>query len=670
MTRHLRGRVAAEYVGLTAVVAALLALLFRPWSGGWSTPIVYRNDTLSVLAMVDAAGWTGTARGAERLGAPHGTDWVDFPLGPDRLHLVAVRAMRLVSSDPMTAVNLYLLAGFVLVALAAYGLLRHLRISIPVAGACAIAFTFAPYHFSRIESGHLFLAAYFAVPLGVLLALWASDGSLGLRGRPPATPHRRWWAAAWILVVGSASAYYAAFTILMVALVGVAVAVRRSSWRALVVPLVVAGAVGAVVVANVAGELVAASSQGSNQEASLRPVTDSDTYGMRPSALFVPPAGHRIAAFGQLGAEFDRSVARRGVGYLGLVAIAGLGVIAVRLLRDGRAVARDAAGGGDPDAGRSTDPAEDQWLYRRLGVMVLGCTLVAAVGGGAVLISIGGFTQIRVWDRMSIVIACLGLVGLGPALDRWIARRGGADSIMGYVVAVALVALVVVDQVGALPDRTENRELRRADAEVAASMESMLEPGDSVFQLPWVAFPGGVTDRGLPPYAHLGPWSSGSDRLDYSAGAMQGRGGDWQASWSAQEPDVMAAGLAAAGFDALYVDRRAAPTPAAQQTPRSGAEVAETLQRSGLTGGRSADGTRQWFDLRPLRQELVEQAGSLPGGSSRCCRRAPDRAHLHRSGDLHGCAAGSPPVAGRRHAHAAPRGRRRPSAAARRDALG
>ena len=538
----------------------------------------------------------------------------------------------------------------------------------------AIAFTFAPYHFSRIESGHLFLAAYFAVPLGVLLALWASDGSLGFRGRPPVTPHRRWWAAAWILVVGSASAYYAAFAILMVVLVGVAVAVRRSSWRSLLVPLVVAGAVGAVVVANVAGELVAAASQGSNQEASMRPVTDSDTYGMRPSALLVPPAGHRIAAFGQLGAEFDRSVARRGVGYLGLVAIAGLGVIAVRLLRDGRGVARGAGSGkdpgGDPGGSRGADPADDQWLYRRLGVMVLGCTLVAAVGGGAVLVSISGFTQIRVWDRMSIVIACLALVGLGPALDRWIERRGGVDSIMGYVVAVALVAVVVVDQVGALPDRDENRQLRRTDAEVAASMESMLGPGDSVFQFPWVAFPGGVTDRGLPPYAHLGPWASGSDRLDYSAGAMQGRGGDWQASWSAQEPDVMAAGLAAAGFDALYVDRRAAPTPAAQQTPRSGVEVAETLQRSGLTGGRSDDGTRQWFDLRPLRRQLVEQVGLAPGGPSRCCSGAPDRAHLHRCCDLHRCAAGSPPSGGRRHRHTAARGCRRPSPAARRDALG
>lgn len=601
MTGQPRGRVATEYLGLTAVVAGLLALLFRPWSGGWSTPIVYRNDTLSVLAMVDAVGWTGTARGAGQLGAPHGTDWIDFPLGPDRLHLVAMRVMRFLSSDPITAMNLYLLAGFVLVALAAYGLFRHLRISLPVAGALSIAFTFAPYHFLRLDSGHLFLAAYYAVPLGVLLALWSSDGSLGFGGRRTATPHRRWWAAAWILVVGSASAYYAAFAVLMIVLVGVAVAIRRSSWRTLVVPLVVAGALGAVVVANVAGELVASSLQGSNNEASLRPATDSDTYGMRPSALLVPPPGHRIGALGQLGREFDQSVASRGAGYLGLIAIAGLGVIAVRLLRDGRGV--------DQGGGRDGAASVDQGLYRRLGVMVLGCTLVASVGGGAVLVSLSGFTQIRVWDRMSIVIACLALAGLGPALDRGIVRRQGAGSLMGYVVAVALVAVVMVDQIGAVPDRDQNRELRRADAEVAAAMESMLEPGDSVFQFPWVAFPGGVTDRGMPMYAHLGPWAVGSDRLSYNAGAMQGRGGDWQASWSAQEPDVMAAGLAAAGFDALYVDRRAAATPAAQQTPRSGAQVADLLERSGLSGGLSADGTRQWFDLRPLREQLVERLG-------------------------------------------------------------
>ena len=256
---------------------------------------------------------------------------------------------------------------------------------------------------------------------------------------------------------------------------------------------------------------------------------------MRPSALLVPPAGHRIDVFGQLGAEFNRSVARRGVGYLGLIAAAGLGVIVVRLLRDGREFAvwgvesevksdATAAAGEIPRAIAGLTRSTIRGYYRRLGVMVLGGTLVAAVGGGAVLISISGFTQIRCVGphvhRHRVPRSGGTRSGARP-LDRppWrcglhpgLRRRRGPGGRGG-------------DRPGRCTARPrhQNRELRQADAEIAASMESALEPGDSVFQFPWVAFPGGVTDRGLPPYVDLGPWASGSDRLAYSAGAIQGR---------------------------------------------------------------------------------------------------------------------------------------------------
>ncbi len=587
--------VAGEYLGLTAIVTALAGLILRPWSGGWSVPIVYRNDALSVVAMVDAAGWTGTARGSSRLGAPHGTSWIDFPLGPDRLHLIAVRLLRLVAPDTLAAMNLYWIAGFVLVAVAGYGVLRHLGVSIPVAGALSIAFSFAPYHFMRLGSGHLFLAAYYAVPLGVLLALWSTDGSLDTGG----VRQRRWWAALWVLVVGSASAYYAAFAIVVVVALGLVTAVRRGAWRTLVVPAAVAAAIGGVVVLNVAGDLAATWSAGANQEASLRPANDLEQFALTPWALAVPGANYRLGGVGDIAARVDAGLTRGGTAYLGVLALVGLGVIAVRCVRDGRR------------PGTSDADLCDQWLYRRLGVMTLAGLAVAGVGGGYAALAAVDVTQIRVWNRMSIVLAFVGLIGIGPPVDRWIRRRWGSRSVMGYVVAAAMVLLVVVDQVGALPDRADSDMARRSDAEVARGLEQMLEPGDSVFQFPYSAFPGGVNDTSMPTYSHLGPWAAAEGRLAWSAGAMQGRGGDWQASWAAQEPVLMAEGLAAAGFDALYVDRRAAAAPRVQAVPLSGAETADLLDvELELPTARSRDGSRQWFDLRPLRADMRSELGA------------------------------------------------------------
>lgn len=589
--RHVDPRVAVglEYVSVAvaSTFAALVAL--RPWVAGWSTPIVYRNDALSVLAMTDAAGWTGTARGAAGLGAPHGTDWVDFPLGPDRVHLVVLRLVRLVVDDRLVAMSVHLVLGFVLVALAAHGVLRSLRVSPVVAGALAVVFSLSSYHLTRVGAGHVFLAAYVAVPLGVLLALWASDGSL----EAPSARRRRWWALAWILVVGSSSAYYAVFSIVLVVALGAVLAVRRWSWRALLAPTVVAASIGLVVVANVAGDLVTAAGRGANPEAVARPASDTDRLGLRAAALVMPPPTHAVPALAELGERYGSSVPREGGSYLGVLGLVGLLVIGVRCVRW-------------PGRGEHGLPPG---LYPRLGVMAVASIGAATVGGGATLLAISGFGQIRVWDRMSVVLGFVALAGLAPAIDRLLAQRG-ASRTTTWIVAVALVGVALVDQVGGLaPDRQVNRDGVESDRQVAEGLQAMLAPGDSVLQFPWVAFPGGVTDQGMPMYAHLGPWATGDGSLRYSAGAIQGRGGDWQRSWLAQEPDVLAAGAAAAGFDALYVDRRAVPAPALQATPRSGAQMAAALEDLGLPSGRSDDGSRQWFDLRPLRAQLVGRSG-------------------------------------------------------------
>jgi len=601
---------AREYGWLTAAVAAVVAIMVRPWSGGWHVPITYGGDTLSVLAMVDGAGWTGTAVGPSSLGAPYGLSWTDFPLGPDRLHLVAFRLVRLFGVDGMTALNLTFLLGFFLVAWASYAVLRSQRISALVAGTVSVVFTIVPYHFARISDGHLFLAAYFAVPLGVLLALWASDGTL-------ARPLGRGRAAVLVgcvLVVGSSSAYYAAFAVVLVLALGVATALRRGSWRALVAPGLVAVAVLGVVVANTAGTLLTARDAGVNLDAATRPASDSDAFGLRLAQLVLPTPDHRIEALGALGqraAEVDRP--GESGAQIGLLAVLGLVAIGATCARR---LGRERAG----DAGRQDA------LMARLGVLSLAAVLAATMGGAGLVVASLGVTQIRVWSRMSIVLAFLGLTGLAVVLDR---VRDSAlvrgRSLGPAILALVVVAVAIVDQTspGSLAARDWNARLQQVDREVAEQLEAALPADADVFQLPYVGFPSGRPEGDLPLYGLLGPWTAGSGALSYSAAAMQGRGGDWQRSWTTRPPEVLVPGLAAAGFDALYLDRRGEPTATtapvdgdlvgdtAQGTDTSA--VASWLRRSlGAPAGVVRDGAhrREWFDLRPVRDRLVARHGA------------------------------------------------------------
>ncbi len=604
------GRKVLEY-GVVGTVAALLGCLFtRPWAGGWSNPIVYGNDTIGTLTMVEGAGWTGTARGVAELGAPHGTTWVDFPLGPDRLHLAGIRFVRLLTDDPMLVVNIWLLLGFVLVAWAAFGVLRHLAVGALLAGSLAVVFSLAPYHFETIAAGHLFLATYYAVPLGVLLALWANDGSL----RPQRSPHddgavrgaaqwrrRLGWTVLWVLVVGSASAYYAAFAVVGIVAVGLVRSLRRREVRLLTVPMIVAAALMAVVVANVAGDLVQAASSGTNQEASQRASIETDSYGLRPAALAVPPPGHRLGVAASVGQRYADAVPRRGGDYLGLVALAGLALVVLRCVRD--------AGRSDPPGGRV-----EQGLFERLGVIAGASLAAGSVGGGGLLIALTGFGQIRVWSRISVVVTFVGLVALGLVLERR-TRAFGARVMPSVLIAVGLVAVATVDQVanGAVPDPGEVAAARAVDEEVAEQLLGGLDDGDDVFVFPPMVFPSGVVDRGAPMHSTLAVWSAADGRLSWSAGAIAGRSGDWRFSWAAQEPGPLAVGLAAAGFEAVLVDVRVeAPHSLRPEgtAPSSGAAAADDLAAVlGPPAGVSSDGTRQWFDLRPLRSQLVATHG-------------------------------------------------------------
>jgi phosphoglycerol transferase len=605
-----------EYGLLSLVTTALVAVMARPWVGGWSTPIVAGNDTLSHFAMMRDTGWTGTARGPQGLAAGGSLDWSDFPLGPDRVHLVLYRVLRLVTGDAMVAFNLYLLAGFLLVAWAAYAVLRVWRISPLVAGALSVAFTLAPYHFARLSDGHVFLAAYFSVPLGVLLAVWASDGSLAGRGfagfagaRRGADRHdrRRLLAtAACVAIVGSSSAYYGVFAVVLIVSLALVTAVRRRSWRTLVVPAVLAAAVLGVIALNVAGDLWSARAEGANHEVSVRPTSDSDTYGLRLSQALLPDPAHRVDALGALGRQARQvQVPGEDGSTLGLLAVAGLAAVALGCVRR---------------VGRARD-AQDV-LVLRLGVLAAAAVAVATVSGLGLVVAVAGFGQIRVWSRMSIVLAFLGLAGLAVVVDRWCASpRVRAWSFGPLLVAVGIVAIAMVDQTspGSLPDRATTAQERAVDEQIAAEMEAALPAGAHVYQLPQTDFLFDVPDGEMPLYGLLGPWSTGGD-LDYSAGSLQGRGGDWQRSWAMQPPEVLVAGAAAAGFDALYLDRRSELGSVTDGSGSEGTadEAAWLRETWGAPDGsvqgegsvQAEDDRRDWYDLRPAREQLIEQLGA------------------------------------------------------------
>jgi len=184
------------------------------------------------------------------LGAPSGQQLYDFPnLVGDSLHLALFKLLGVFSSDPVLILNLFFLLSFPLVALMSFLVLRQLGIRAAVALVCSVLYALAPYHFWRGEP-HVFLGAYYSVPVGAYLVLSLLSGrALFTRRARTGGPRLLAWASKrslvtlmlCLLVACAGTTYYAAFTGMLLIAVMVLILVTRRDIRALIQGSIVLG---------------------------------------------------------------------------------------------------------------------------------------------------------------------------------------------------------------------------------------------------------------------------------------------------------------------------------------------------------------------------------------------------------------------------------------------
>lgn len=581
-------RMVVEATAVTALSISIFLVIYWPFGGRHAVLFSYGLDALFYAMLVRTITLHGGYGDAPELGAPFGQNLYDFPQGGDRLHLFIERALTVVTDDPMIVVNMYFALGFVLVALSAYLVLRLRRVGPLVAGLASVLFAFLPYHLWRGEQ-HLTLSAYFAVPIGVLVAIWAIEGGLPLtpsswKTWPPRQRNRRLLGlAACVVVLGSSNSYYAVLAVLLILGAGLISALHRGELRPAISAAVICASIGLVLVINLAPEIKYRLDHGANPEVGQRSVPESETYGLHLTQMLVPQPSHRVDLLAKAGVR-ARAVEAPGEGgsYLGMIGVGGfiLGVLAAFGLRVG---------------GGTREP-----LIRRLGQLMLVALLVGTVGGLGFSIAVLGFTQIRSWGRIVVFIGFMALAVMALIGSRWLETlRTGRSKVLAGAGLVLLTSIGLLDQVpgDARPNYAVGEVYQAADTEFFADMEAALPDGAMVFQLPVMSFPEHPPLGDVGSYDHLRGYILGSNELRWSAGGMAGREADWQETWETQPVDRMVEGLAAAGFDALYLDRWAYPDHGASLH-------GELLPITGPPAGESAYGRMRWYDLRGVENRL------------------------------------------------------------------
>ncbi len=547
---------------LLTCFAAFRAL--KLWLADFSVPFQYLNDATAVQAHFKTVLETGWYEYQPALGAPVGQNYHDFPQA-DNLAMFYAKFIGLVTDQVGVAVNSYYLLGFPLAAITAVWFFRVCGVAKFFSVVLSVLYAIAPFHWEKAEN-HLFLAAYFPVPLALGLIVMAirSDALWGVRQGVPKlwgiVSGRGAGTMAIMALVGTASSYYSVFVLILLAPAGLVALVRTRRWRRFLgVALAGIGLV-AVMVANMLPDLLYSWVHGNNLGALVRDDSESERYALKLAALLLPAPEHQFAPFARLRNIYDANYPfpgeRPALGMIGAIGFVVLLAFIVVLL------------GTVAAAGRTTPLTAAQSRLRAmfgyLSLLTLVAFLFSTVGGFATLVSFVT-SSLRSWNRMSIFIAAMALAAVGLGVTALATRFGhrrnfscGQTRVLSAALAAVILVVGIWDQSTgkAVPAYALVQSQWHNDQDWVDELEAALPDGAAIFQLPYQAFPEAASINGvvytdqLKPYLH-------STTLRWSAGGMRGRAEvDWAGTVAAEPTAQMVADLGTTSFEGIMVDRR------------------------------------------------------------------------------------------------------------------
>jgi phosphoglycerol transferase len=550
---------AAQALLSTLLALRILGFLHRPFG----IPLVYRSDALSGGSQIKGVLENGWYEQNPRLGAPAGQNLHDFPIA-DNLQFVFARVFGLFTDQWAAVYNLCYLVTFPLTAMAAMWFLRVVGCRRSVAFFFGLLYAFTPYHFFHGEA-HLALSFLFVVPMfGVLLIKVLTERPLWVRRAGGSVWNPLTWATLPSLVtlvtvalLGTASSYYSVFSLILMTVAVVVVLVRRQFKRA-AGAVVTMLALMAVMVANMAPDILHARAVGPSAAEFARQPLESELYAFKLASLLLPVPWHRITRLAEYRADYNAKFPLPSeTPALGIVAA--LGLLFLLLVPFAATVVRSRRL--DPEGPFGT-------VQQHLSLLGLVSLLFGTVGGFATFFALWVSPDIRAWNRIVVYLALFALASLALLVDWALARlasrvrrRRRWRPAFEPVVAVAVCGVIAMAGVyDATPPTYWNADPAvikawHNDAAYVAKIESRMPAGSAIFELPVMQFPESLPIYDMTDYELIRPYLHSTD-LRWSYGGVKGRpASDWQHIFAGMPAARMVTILAAAGFSGIHIDR-------------------------------------------------------------------------------------------------------------------
>ena len=527
---------------VTFLITLILCVLMRLWAFHPHIPVSYDGDGILTLAGFRNMQLHPGYMFSNLVGYPYGQHLQDFPAVGDAFCLSLSWLLVKVLRDPVVAFNIFFLLTYPMSGLGGFVGSRLVGLRRPTAIVVSILYAFIPFH-GMHGASHLYLIMYPVLPIVVAVVVREVNN-------PPEFPEfnqkrRIAREAAPIALVGLAGGvsglYYAFFTLLIFAIGALMILLDSGrvlkAWRI----LIGIGTAGIALAFQFAPIVWYQHQNGPNLNIVKRGAFEVEYYSLRLIDLFLPIPQHPIRSFATFTQRNVSSyIPGEATTYLGIVGALGVVVLLLTLISRGRKWVEE--------SGLTT-------MARLFIVLLLGSVL----GGFNQILASVGFTQIRVWSRMSIVLAFIALASLGIVIDH-VAERTQFNRGMAAFFMCFLTLFGLWDTNRIIPSQAyaHMSEAWHNDSKLIRDVESHFGPGARILQLPVLKFPEQGPVEKLGDYAQL-RGELHSRTLCWSYGVVFGRDEGRTTRWQQLGLEDLLNDAHQQGFDAVWLETRAYP---------------------------------------------------------------------------------------------------------------
>lgn len=548
-----------------------------------ATPLVYAGDGLDMLKrfkLLFTGEWSifGIAQSTQ-LGAPFGYNGGDFAQ-PIAGQLLAQKLFTLLAGDPIYGFNLFVVSSYFLATSAMHWTLRRLGVPVAISAVLALLFTFQPFHYLRIH--HTNYIQYFFIPvlLVFMLDIW-KDTPLFFKRNPDsqkitfANTAGTWLKLAVIAFFALWNFYYTFFLVALCLTATLSAYAHTRHASNLFSGLLMLAALVVPTAVNYVPYALYKQEHGKNEAIAQRQPQDAISYGLKISDMLMPISQHRLQSFREVRREYENTAPLMNEttsSSIGLIASAGLLLLFIALLI--------------PSVNR----------LKEIAILNIASILIATVGGFGSIAAYTFFTQIRGYNRISIIIATLALVAIGLFITRVTQNLSRSKKIVNLAIA-SLLAIGLLDQIAEnynlLPSKGIVYAYNSDSAFVREIERSTSGKPISVFQLPYICAPECDHIEAMEGYAHLAPYMH-SQSISWSYGGAKGRMADaWYSRVAkAKTTRSLINTLRESGFSGIYINRLGYSDRARQLE-------AELSKLTGLAPLVSPDKLKSFFPLTP-----------------------------------------------------------------------